>query len=59
MRCRCCDKNLTDYESTRKNEETQEYLDMSTNCFYASDLPTLIAVHEREDLIPTEEQEDE
>ena len=39
MRCRSCDKNLNDYESTRK-DENGEYLDLCNTCreisFYAA-----------------------
>jgi hypothetical protein len=33
MRCHCCDKNLNDYESTRKSVSTGEYLDMCNKCY--------------------------
>jgi hypothetical protein len=33
MHCCCCDKLLNDYESTRKNAETGEYLDMCNKCY--------------------------
>jgi hypothetical protein len=33
MRCICCDKNLNDYESTRKSVSTGEYLDMCNKCY--------------------------
>jgi len=33
MRCTCCNKNLSDRESTRKGVNTGEYLDMCDNCF--------------------------
>lgn len=33
MRCQCCNKNLSDRESTRKGVNTGEYLDMCDNCF--------------------------
>lgn len=32
MHCRCCDKLLTDIESTRKHKETGEYLDICNVC---------------------------
>ena len=32
MRCCCCDRNLSDWESTAKNVMTGEYLDMCTTC---------------------------
>ena len=33
MRCQCCDKNLNDFESTRKSASTGEYLDMCNKCY--------------------------
>jgi hypothetical protein len=33
MRCHCCDKNLNDFESTRKSVSTGEYLDMCNKCY--------------------------
>lgn len=32
MRCRACDVELTDYESTQRHIETGEYLDLCSNC---------------------------
>jgi cytochrome c1 len=32
MRCTCCDRLLNDFESTRKNKSTGEYLDMCNKC---------------------------
>lgn len=56
MRCICCDKNLSDFESTRKSIHTNEYLDMCQRCYstIVRDVPTL----EREDLLTNEEKED-
>lgn len=33
MRCICCNKNLSDKESTRRAVNTGEYLDMCNGCF--------------------------
>lgn len=33
MRCICCNKLLTDFESSRKSLNTGEYLDMCTDCY--------------------------
>lgn len=33
MRCVCCNKNLSDKESTRKGVNSGEYLDMCDGCF--------------------------
>lgn len=33
MRCRSCDCELTDFESTRKSMVTGEYFDLCNSCF--------------------------
>lgn len=33
MRCRSCDRNLSDQESTRKSAVTEEYIDLCNYCF--------------------------
>ena len=33
MRCYCCDKILSDFESTRKSVMTGDYLDMCNKCY--------------------------
>jgi len=38
MRCRCCDKNLSDYESTIKSSITNEYLDTCISCLKVIDI---------------------
>jgi hypothetical protein len=32
MRCKACDANLTDYESTKKDPLTGEFLDLCSGC---------------------------
>ena len=32
MRCQCCDRNLSDYESTLRHPMTLEFLDICTKC---------------------------
>ena len=55
-RCYACDKELNDYESTRKSRVTGEYLDLCDGCFSeVSDV--FIDVEERLDLKETEEME--
>jgi hypothetical protein len=34
MRCLSCNTVLTDFESTRKGLNTNEYLDLCNSCFY-------------------------
>lgn len=36
MRCKACDKMLTDYETTRKDRMTGMYLDLCGSCHGAS-----------------------
>jgi hypothetical protein len=55
MRCRCCDKNLSDFESTRKHVTTGEYIDMCNQCYGTIDKQVLS--YERYDLYD-EEQDD-
>ena len=35
MRCQSCDKNLNDWESTKKNNVTNEYEDLCSKCLNA------------------------
>lgn len=48
MRCRCCDKRLSDFEATRKNINTNEYLDMCNKCY--STINRDVLTYERNDL---------
>lgn len=48
MRCSCCDVILSDFEATRKNRETGEYLDMCNKC--ASFVTDTIQTIDRGDL---------
>jgi len=51
MRCVCCDKQLNDFESTRRHALTREFLDMCNSCHHSvtrsASLPTL----DRKDLL--------
>lgn len=54
MRCVCCNKILSDLESTRKHANTGDYLDMCNKCLsFCPDIPTL----ERTDLKNSESEE--
>lgn len=35
MRCKACNKQLTDYESTLRCDNTEEYLDLCVECLTA------------------------
>jgi hypothetical protein len=50
MRCVCCDKNLNDYESTRKHAFTGEYLDTCNACLSEINDMVNIPTITREDL---------
>lgn len=55
MRCYCCDKNLSDFESTRKSVTTGEYLDMCNKCY--STIKDDLISEERYDLYDGDEDE--
>lgn len=50
MRCKACDHELSDFESTRKDEVTGQYLDLCNRCYKESGLGNIIPVTERFDL---------
>ena len=50
MRCVCCNKNLNDYESTRKHALTGAYLDLCNGCFAEVSTMADVPVTTREDL---------
>ena len=52
MRCSCCDRRLSDYETTLKHAVTGAYLDTCLDCLseIAHDVP--MPVKARKDLIP-------
>lgn len=49
MHCVACNQLLTDFESTRKNAITKDYVDLCKRCF--EDVKGLFPVIERKDLI--------
>lgn len=53
LRCIACNKNLNDFESTRKSVVTNEYLDLCNSCYHfvQEELPA----KERDDLRSEEE----
>ena len=48
MRCLACNKQLGDFESTRKSSETGEFIDLCNWCYSTISKDTL--AEEREDL---------
>jgi hypothetical protein len=55
MRCYCCDKILSDFESTRKSVVTGDYLDMCNKCY--STIKDELHAEERYDLFDGDEEE--
>lgn len=48
MRCIACDKELSDFEATRKSSTTGEFLDLCNTCY--SSIQDELYSDEREDL---------
>ena len=55
MRCYCCDKILSDFESTRKSVMTGDYLDMCNKCY--ATIKEDLHSEERYDLFDGDEEE--
>ena len=51
MRCSCCNKRLSDYETTLKHAVTGEYLDTCLDCLSDIALDVPMPVKARKDLI--------
>lgn len=49
MHCNCCNKLLTDFEATRRNAITKDFVDLCKVCF--EDVKGLFPVLERKDLL--------
>jgi len=58
MRCRACDKNLSDFESTRKHHESGEFVDLCNKC-YSTIQSDVNDIEEREDLRHVNDDYDE
>ena len=52
MRCSCCNKRLSDYETTLKHAETGQYLDTCLDCLSDIAHQVPMPVKARKDLIP-------
>lgn len=57
MRCLSCNKNLNDFESTRKYE-SGEFIDLCNSCFNSSDMRH-VAIVERADLAEYDDVSDD
>ena len=51
MRCSCCNKRLSDYETTLKHAETGQYLDTCLDCLSEIAHQVPMPVKARKDLI--------
>lgn len=61
-RCVACDKNLSDFEATRKivrENGNVSYPDLCNRCFKESGLASITVVVERHDLVHEEDIDDE
>jgi len=56
MRCKACDKILSDYESTRRSIDSDEFIDLCNNCY--SSIRNDIQVSERFDLLDLQSEVD-
>ena len=56
MHCRACDTLLSDFESTRRNANTFEFVDLCNSCF--KEVKHIIPVIERKDLITSVDIDD-
>lgn len=56
MHCSCCDRLLTEFESTRRNANTFQFIDLCKVCF--EDVKPFVPTIDRADLI-TEQDLDE
>lgn len=59
MKCQCCDKNLSDYESTIKDAATGVYLDMCKTCLVESGVIGLVSLVDHPELDHEEEVDQE
>lgn len=50
MHCRICDALLTDFESTRRNANTGDFVDICNVCFSESGLKDIMPTRDRKDL---------
>ena len=57
MHCRACDELLNDFESTRKNKYTHEFIDLCNRCFDA--IKGTVPVVERKDLMTSRDFDDD
>lgn len=56
MRCYCCNKNLSDYESRLRSANSNEFLDMCKKCLESAEIPYSAPV-DTEDTVVFDEDE--
>ena len=59
MKCVCCNKNLSDFEATRRHAMTNEFLDTCTGCLGEIQRMTPLPTKDRQDLEHNEDYENE
>lgn len=57
MHCRACDQLLTAFESTRRNANTFEFMDLCKTCY--NEVKHIVPVIERKDLATSEDFDDD
>ena len=57
MHCRACDTLLSDFEATRRNANTFDFVDLCNSCF--KDVRHIIPVVERKDLVTSVDIDDD
>ena len=58
MKCLCCDKILTDFESTRKHAVTGMFLDLCQQCFKTVQNEAHLPTKDRQDLLSVDDMDD-
>ncbi len=56
MHCRACDALLSDFEATRRNAITFDFLDLCNACY--SEIRNIVPAIERKDLMTSEDYDD-
>jgi hypothetical protein len=51
MRCLACDKQLNDFESTRRHAITRDFLDLCNACHHSVSLNAALPTLDRKDLL--------
>jgi len=57
MHCSCCDRLLTEFESTRRNANTFQFIDLCKVCF--EDVKPFVPTFDRADLITEADLDEE